>query len=165
MPGAIIERPSPNFNSRGGAAVDCLVIHDTECREVGPGPWWLYSPRSHVSTHYVIDRGGTVYRCVADDARAWHAGDSVLEGRADVDTYSIGIELVTFVARAFMPAQIDAVVQLCTTLCGQYGIRIARIVGHQDIAMPAGRKRDPGPHFPWAEVRERVAGQIASSAA
>jgi N-acetylmuramoyl-L-alanine amidase len=165
MPGAIFERPSPNFDSRRGAAVDCLVIHDTDCREVGRALSWFESPRSRVSAHYVVDRDGSVYRCVADEARAWHAGDSVLDGRDDVDTYSIGIELVGFESRAYMPAQIDALVEMCAMLCRKYEIPVARIVGHQDIAVPAGRKSDPGPHFPWADVRGRVARQLGARAA
>ncbi len=27
------------------------------------------------------------------------------------------------------------------------------LVGHEDIAMPLGRKTDPGPLFPWHEFR------------
>jgi N-acetylmuramoyl-L-alanine amidase len=142
-----------------------VVIHDTECREVGPALSWFESPNSQVSAHYVIDRDGSIYRCVADERRAWHAGDSVLEGRADVNTYSIGIELVGFASTTYMPAQLDATVELCTTLCLKYTIPVERVVGHQDIAVPAGRKRDPGPHFPWPDVRGRIAMELAASIA
>jgi N-acetylmuramoyl-L-alanine amidase len=163
MPRVIIERPSPNCSSRHGAAIDCLVIHDTECREVGPAISWFESPAAHVSAHYVIDRDGTIYRCVADEDRAWHAGDSVLDGRPDVNARSIGIELVGFASGTYMPAQLDAVVELCAALCAKHTIAVERIVGHEDIAVPAGRKRDPGPHFPWPDVRRRIALELAGS--
>jgi N-acetylmuramoyl-L-alanine amidase len=141
------------------------VIHDTGCREIGPTLTWFASPASRVSAHYVIDRDGTIYRCVDDEAAAWHAGDCVLEGCADVGACSIGIELVGFGDTAYMPAQLDALVELCLSLCVRYRIALDRIVGHQDIAVPAGRKRDPGPHFPWAQVRGRIAMGLAASVA
>ncbi len=153
----IVDRPSPNFNARGEMAVDCIVIHDTECDTAEAALSWFESPHSQVSAHYVVDRDGAVYRCVDDEARAWHAGSSVLDGRGDVNTFSIGIELVGFATGAYTPAQLDAVVELCATLCRKYpAITLERIVGHQDIAVPLGRKSDPGPHFPWEELRERV---------
>jgi N-acetylmuramoyl-L-alanine amidase len=154
MPRPIIERPSPNFSGRDGAAIDCIVIHDTECREV-----------ELASAHYVIDRDGTIYRCVNDEDGAWHAGDSVLDGRRDVNACSIGIKLVGFAATAYMPFQLDALVELCLSLCVRYKIAVDRIVGHQDIVVPAGRKKDPGPHFPWNRVRERIAMGLAASVA
>jgi len=110
-----------------------------------------------VSAHYVIDRDGTVYRCVPDELRAWHAGASELEGRTDVNDFSLGIELVGFATETFTDAQIDVLVELCVELCLKYpAITVARIVGHSDIATPPGRKTDPGPHFPWDAVRARV---------
>src|SRR6267142_4905780 len=149
MPRAIIERPSPNCSGRGGAAIDCIVIHDTECREVELTLSWFASPASRMSAHYVIDRDGTIYRCVDDEDGAWHAGDSVLDGRRDVNACSIGIKLVGFAATAYMPFQLDALVELCLSLCVRYKVAVDRIVGHQDIVVPAGRKKDPGPYFPW----------------
>ena len=165
MPRVIFERPSPNWSGRGGVAIDCVVIHDTECREAGPTLAWFASPGSRVSAHYVIDRDGTIYRCVDDEVGAWHAGDCVVPGCPDVNACSIGIELVGFAATAYMPAQLDALVELCLSLCVRYRIAVDRIVGHQDIALPAARKSDPGPYFPWAQVRGRIAMGLAASVA
>ena len=165
MPRPIFERPSPNWSDRGGVAIDCVVIHDTECPEADSALAWFASPSSRVSAHYVIDRDGTIYRCVEDEVSAWHAGDCVFEGSADVDARSIGVDLVGFASTAYMPAQLDALVELCLSLCVRYRIALDRIVGHQDIVRPAGRKRDPGPHFPWAEVRGRIAMALATSVA
>jgi N-acetylmuramoyl-L-alanine amidase len=123
------------------------------------------TPDSRVSAHYVIDRDGTIYRCVDDGVSAWHADDCVLEGCADINACSIGIELVGFARTAYMPAQLDALVDLCLSLCVRYKIAVDRIVGHQHIAVPAGRKTDPGPYFPWTQVRERIAMELAASVA
>ena len=154
---AVIDAWSPNYNSRSGAAIDCIVIHDTESDTAAAALSWFESPESGVSAHYVIDRDGTIYRCVAEMFRAWHAGSSELEGRTDVNNFSLGIELVGFATGTYTDVQIDTVVELCVDLCLRYpAITVARIVGHSDIATPPGRKTDPGPHFPWDAVRARV---------
>jgi len=157
----IINAPSPNHNSRQGSSIDCIVIHDTECETAKAALSWFESPESQVSAHYVIDRDGTTYRCVPDELRAWHAGASELDGRANVNDFSLGIELAGFAVGNYTAHQIDAVVDLCIDLCRRYpAITVARIVGHQDIAIPVGRKTDPGPQFPWNDVRERIAAGI-----
>ena len=161
----ILERPSPNYDSRRGAAIDCVVIHDTECAEAASAVAWFESRASEVSAHYVIDRDGTVYRCVADADRAWHAGHSALDGRQDVNTYSIGIELAGFANSGYTPAQLDSCVELCLRVCLKYKVASERIVGHADVALPPGRKHDPGPHFPWAELRGRLSSALAISLA
>jgi N-acetyl-anhydromuramyl-L-alanine amidase AmpD len=133
------------------------VIHDTESSTAEAALGWFESPQSLVSAHYVIDRDGTTYRCVPEDRRAWHAGKSLLAGRPNLNDFSIGIELVGFATQPYPADQIDTLVELCVDLCLRYpGITLDRIVGHEDIAIPPGRKTDPGPHFPWAEVRARI---------
>jgi len=65
---------------------------------------------------------------------------------------------VTTALENYTSEQIDTVVDLCIDLCHRYpAITLSRIVGHQDVAMPRGRKTDPGPHFPWEVVRQRIA--------
>ncbi len=153
----ILERLSPNFNDRGGHSIDCIVIHDTECSTAKSALDWFESTASKVSAHYVVDRDGTVYRCVRDVDRAWHAGQSSLKGREDVNSFSLGVELVGFCTEPYPDAQIDTTVELCVELCRRYpAITVDRIVGHEEIAIPPGRKKDPGPHFPWQHFRARV---------
>jgi N-acetylmuramoyl-L-alanine amidase len=164
MPIDIIERPSPNHNSRNGTKIDCIVIHDTESRTAEAALSWFESPESKVSAHYVIDRDGTVYRCVQDDARAWHAGVSELEGRPDVNTFSLGVELVGFAGESYEDVQIDVTVGLCVDLCARFpAITVDRIVGHDQVARPVGRKNDPGQLFPWATVRVRIEADLNAS--
>jgi len=154
---SVVDAPSPNYNSRPPLIIDCIVIHDTESDTAAAALSWFESPDSGVSAHYVIDRDGTVYRCVPDELRAWHAGTSELEGRTNVNDFSLGIELVGFATEPFTETQIDVLVELCVELCLKYpAITVARIVGHADVAMPPGRKTDPGPHFPWDVMRARV---------
>jgi N-acetylmuramoyl-L-alanine amidase len=83
--------------------------------------------------------------------RAWHAGRSYWRGITDVNSASIGIEIVNpgheFGYRPFPDAQIDAVIQLLSGVVARHHITRGNVVGHSDIA-PA-RKEDPGELFPW----------------
>jgi N-acetylmuramoyl-L-alanine amidase len=159
----ILEARSPNRNPRPTPTIDCIVIHDTESETARAALSWFETRQSGVSAHYVIDRDGTLYRCVPDADRAWHAGRSVLAGRENINDVSIGIELVGFATQPYPDVQIDALVALCVELCGRYpAITLDRIVGHEHIAVPAGRKTDPGPHFPWNTVRARIQLELTS---
>jgi N-acetylmuramoyl-L-alanine amidase len=108
-------------------------------------------PAAKVSAHYLVHEDGRVLRMVAEDKRAWHAGKSHWRGVTDVNSASIGIEIVNpgheFGYRPFHDEQIDAVVRLVSEIKDRHEITRGNVVGHSDIA-PA-RKRDPGELFPW----------------
>ena len=120
-----------------------------------------------VSAHYLVrDEPPTVYRLVDENRRAWHAGASYWGGATNLNSASIGIEIVnpgwtdTPAGRVYAPfpqAQIDAVIKLCKEIVARHGIRPDRVIGHADIA--PGRKQDPGPMFPWKQLAD--AGLIA----
>ena len=75
-----IGRPSPNFNARGGAPIDMLVLHYTGLESAQAALTRLCDPAAKVSAHYTIDSDGTVYAHVAESDRAWHAGVSCWAG-------------------------------------------------------------------------------------
>ena len=93
-------------------------------------------------------------RLVGEENRAWHAGKSHWRQIDDVNSASIGIELVNpgheFGYRPFPDAQIDALIPLMADLQTRYGITRGNIVGHSDIAPT--RKQDPGELFPWSRL-------------
>ena len=93
-------------------------------------------------------------RLVAEKDRAWHAGKSHWREINDVNSASVGIEIVNpgheFGYRPFLDAQIDALIPLMSDIQTRYAITRGNIVGHSDIA-PA-RKQDPGELFPWAQL-------------
>ncbi len=159
----IVDYPSVNFNERpSGCGVDCIVLHYTDVASINETLAILTDPKREVSSHYVIDEDGTIYRLVDDGKRAWHAGPSQWLGRDNVNHFSIGIELqnrgyhagyaLTGVWPAFARAQIEALKQLLAQLIAKFEIEPNRIIGHEDIA--PGRKIDPGPAFPWDELQE-----------
>jgi len=150
----IIRTPSPNFGPRKGVAVDMLVLHYTGMPSAAAALARLCDSAAQVSAHYVIDEDGSVHALVPEDGRAWHAGLSRWRGEGDVNSRSIGIELVNpgheFGYRAFPEAQIAALAELAAGVCERHPIPARNVVGHSDVA-PV-RKQDPGELFPWPRL-------------
>ena len=144
------EVPSPNWNDRQ-LPVSMLVLHYTGMRTADEAMARLCDPQAEVSAHYLIDEDGTVTRLVPEDKRAWHAGRSYWRGITDVNSASIGIELVNpgheFGYRPFADAQMEALIPLVAEIKARHDIPRANVVGHSDVA-PA-RKLDPGELFDW----------------
>ena len=155
----IHERPSPNFDERT-LPVSMIVLHYTGMPDAQSALDRLTSPDSRVSAHYFIDEEGKVHRLVDESKRAWHAGKSRWRGTTDVNSASVGIELVNpgheFGYRPFPDEQIAALIPLLSLIKDRHGISRGNVVAHSDIA-PA-RKEDPGELFPWdALARRRLA--------
>ncbi len=149
----LIERWSPNIDDRG-APVSMIVLHYTGMPDGPSAIDWLANPESRVSAHYVVAEDGTVTHMVPEEKRAWHAGRSYWRGVRDINSASIGIEIVNpgheFGYRPFPAEQIASVLQLVASIKERYGITRGNIVGHSDIAPT--RKQDPGELFPWEQL-------------
>lgn len=149
----MIDTPSPNFDDRT-SPVSMIVLHYTGMEDAASAIDWLANPESKVSAHYVVTEDGQVVRMVSEDKRAWHAGRSDWRGITDVNSASIGIEIVNpgheFGYRPFPDEQIDALIPLMQEIKERHGVTRGNIVGHSDIA-PA-RKKDPGELFPWGKL-------------
>jgi N-acetylmuramoyl-L-alanine amidase len=146
----IIDTPSPNFDDRT-LPVSMIVLHYTGMVDGDSAIARLRDPAAKVSSHYLVAEDGTTLRMVAEDKRAWHAGKSHWREIDDVNSASIGIEIVNpgheFGYRPFPSQQIDALIPLVAEIKQRHHITRGNVVGHSDIA-PA-RKRDPGELFPW----------------
>ena len=145
-----IEAPSPNFNARR-APPDMVVLHYTGMESGEAALERMRDPAAEVSAHYMVEEDGRVFRLAPEERRAWHAGASWWKGERDVNSVSIGIEIVNpgheFGYRAFPEAQVEAVIALLGDVRTRWDIPNDRILGHSDVA-PA-RKTDPGELFPW----------------
>ncbi len=146
----MIDAPSPNFDERK-LPVSILVLHYTGMPDAAGAIDRLRAPDAKVSSHYVVAEDGQILRLVDESKRAWHAGKSHWRGIDDVNSASVGIEIVNpgheFGYRPFPDAQIDALLPLVAGIMERHRITRGNVVGHSDIA-PA-RKQDPGELFPW----------------
>lgn len=168
--------PSPNCNERRGGAAegirapDMLVLHYTGVHSGAAAAWvnepgacalaWLCNPQAQVSAHYLVDLNGEIVQLVPEAKRAWHAGVSDWAGESDLNSASIGVEIVNlghdYGLPDFPPAQIDAVIALCQDILRRNLIAPERVLAHSDIA--PDRKADPGEKFPWNQLYEKGIG-------
>lgn len=160
----IVHKPSSNFNERRHP-IDMLVLHYTGMETGEAAEARLCDPAAEVSAHYLVREDGVVVAMVAEDKRAWHAGVSSWQGDSDLNSRSIGIEIVNGGHDFPLPdgtlppypdVQVAALVSLCCAILSRHAIPQTRIVGHSDIA-PA-RKADPGEHFPWLRLSDHGIG-------
>ena len=162
--------PSPNFGPRpAGVAVDLVVVH---CISLPPGqyggasieqlftnrldwdahPYFQQIRELKVSAHFVIRRDGHLLQFVSCDERAWHAGASSWQGRANCNDFSLGVELEGVEGESFEPAQYERLGEVIELSRLRYPL--VDVAGHEQIA--PGRKSDPGAGFDWRRLRERL---------
>ena len=145
---------SPNHGDRKGHSVSMAVLHYTGMQSAEEALERLCDVEAQVSAHYVIEEDGRVHALVPEDRRAWHAGVSVWGADTDINSVSVGFEIVNpgheWGYRPFPAAQISALIPLLRGTMERHGIPPARVVGHSDVA--PGRKEDPGELFPWAQL-------------
>jgi N-acetylmuramoyl-L-alanine amidase len=139
-----------------------------------------------VSVHYLVPEPGDdtydmhtlrIHRLVAEDRRAWHAGQSYWAGADALNDTSIGIEIVNRSAcvdndpetesptpeeqtcnfLAFPEKQIELVIRLASDIIKRNPeIDPINVIGHGDIA--PDRRVDPGPLFPWKRLYDNGIG-------
>jgi N-acetylmuramoyl-L-alanine amidase len=146
------ERLSPNHDARPeDEPVDILVLHYTGMQSGAAAIERLCDPASRVSSHYVVEEDGTIWRLVQEERRAWHAGVSFWRGHEGLNGRSVGIEIVNpwheWGYRPFPPVQMAAVRDLCAGVLARHPIPARNVVAHSDIA--PDRKQDPGELFDW----------------
>jgi N-acetylmuramoyl-L-alanine amidase len=159
--------PSPNVNERKGGSPDIILLHYTGMETGEAAVARLCAAESKVSSHYVVFEDGRIVQCVPEERRAWHAGVSSWSGETDINSRSIGIEIVNpgheFGYRDFPLRQIAAVISLCKSIVTRRGpISPERVLGHSDVA--PSRKQDPGEKFPWQLLSESGIGHWVRTA-
>ena len=164
--------PSRNFGPRkDGQAADCIILHYTGMASAQAALGALCDPAREVSCHYFVHEDGAVLQLVPEAMRAWHAGASSWQGERDMNSRSIGIEIVNpghaggVEGGAIAPypeAQIASVIALCFDICRRRAIAPERVLAHSDIA--PGRKIDPGETFPWARLHKAGVGHWVAPA-
>jgi N-acetylmuramoyl-L-alanine amidase len=158
----VIRRPSPaeHFGVRKENAIPSfLILHYTETAGMTEAEDYFLGRKphpqgEHVSAHYMVDEDGGIYQYVDEAGRAHHAGRSYWDGVTDMNSHSIGIEIVnpghSHGYCPFPQAQMDAIASLCRDILTRHDIAPHHVLGHSDVA--PGRKIDPGELFPWREL-------------
>ena len=130
-----------------------------------------------VSSHYLIDRDGTIYRLVPESEQAFHAGKGEMpwggKRKNVLNATSIGIELLAIGSKddmrifltpeqydqvpeefiGYTDAQYEALNALLADIESRWpAIRHDRrhILGHEEYA--PGRRTDPGELFDWRRI-------------
>ena len=133
-------RPRPTTTSARTAALpDMILLHYTGMPSGEAALQRLRAPDSKVSAHYVVFENGRIVQCVPEERRAWHAGVSSWAGETDINSCSIGIEIVNpgheFGYRDFPLRQVAAVISLCKSIITRRGpIPPDRVLAHSDVA-------------------------------
>jgi N-acetylmuramoyl-L-alanine amidase len=156
-------RVSPNFGPRRGfSRADMIILHYTGMETGAGAEAWLCNSSSEVSSHYLVHEDGQVVQMVREADRAWHAGRGSWHGLTDINSHSIGIEIVNQGSLAghppFPDVQIASVIRLCRDISARLDVPKERILAHSDVA--PGRKIDPGPAFPWSILHAAGVGHL-----
>ena len=165
-----VEGKCNNFNDRknGGTPTWIMELHSVYDLQ---GSMKLYLDGG-VSTHYMIDKDGTVYHIVPDVNRAYFAGMGSLKygskynstisddklkgsnregelgkGSGDMNSWALGIMNVNDAVSTFTPEQVKANVYLHEKLVTDHNLNPKNILGHAEWA--PGRKIDPSPYYDW----------------
>lgn len=155
----MIKSPSPNFDDRT-LPISMLVLHYTGMKNGKAALSRMCDASSKVSAHYMLEEDGKTFQLVDEKKRAWHAGISSWGGETNINSASIGIEIVNgghdYGLPDFPKTQISAVIKLCQGISTRHNIDPMNIIAHSDIA-PA-RKQDPGEKFPWEVLAKQGIG-------
>ena len=143
---------SLNFDKRK-KKISFIILHYTETKTLEDAISLLTDQERKVSCHFILDINGKIFNLVDLENRAWHAGESKWKNFKDLNSHSIGIEIVYPGEKSdskYAKEQIQSLIDLIIFLKKKYNIKNNRILGHSDIA-PL-RKIDPGKFFPWEEL-------------
>jgi N-acetylmuramoyl-L-alanine amidase len=160
--------PSPNHKQRvGHGRPDMIVLHYTGMATAADALERLCSlDAPQVSSHYLVYEDGRILQLVPEARRAQHAGVSSWEGETDINSRSVGIEIVNpghdLGYPDFPDVQIEAVIALCRDILRRRPVRVDRVVAHSDVA--PSRKQDPGEKFPWARLHAAGVGHWVAPA-
>jgi N-acetylmuramoyl-L-alanine amidase len=153
--------PSPNYGERvNGRQPDMIVLHYTGMPDVEGAIAQLCTAGTEVSAHYIVLEDGRIVQCVPESKRAWHAGASWWAGEEDINSCSIGVEIINrghdWGYPDFPLRQTAAVIALCRGIMLRRKVASHRVLAHSDVA-PA-RKKDPGEKFPWHSLANSGVG-------
>jgi len=115
------------------------------------------------SYHYYITRSGKIYKWLDPKYKANHAGVSMWNGTFRMNDKSIGICLQNKIPQQYTSEQYKSLVWLILQLYDRFpDSRDLPVLGHSDVAIPRGRKSDPGKHFNWKLLYINLTGDLTN---
>ena len=151
-----IKYPSSNYSLRRvDTEIEFIILHYT-AMSTEKSLERLCDPVHEVSCHYLIDPSGFCYQLVDNNKRAWHAGKSYWRGYHDLNSRSLGIELVNSGNENYPDAQMNSLIKLLQHLIESLALNPKNVLGHSDIAPT--RKLDPGKWFNWQKLSDNGVG-------
>lgn len=130
-----------------------IILHTTEGASGGA----LRKLSRNGEAHYLVDERGRIYRIVDHRRIAYHCGRSMWDGRTNLDTVSIGIEVAGYHNRDPSQGQIASLKKLIGELQRIYRIPDQRVLTHSMVAYGAPNRWHNSNH----RGRKRCAMQFA----
>jgi len=150
----VIHRPMPRSTSKiRDTSRNFIVLHYDESDSYLGTRRWLIKKRN--SYHYYIERSGRIIKLVDPKYEANHAGASLWRTYLRMNRYSIGICLQNKVPQEYTDVQYKSLAWLIKVMQSRFKDKDSTayvILGHSDVAIPRGRKHDPGEHFEWNKL-------------
>lgn len=125
--------------------IDVVVIHCTE-GDAASVRSWFKNPAAEVSSHYMVTKLGSIVQFVAEDDKAFHAGqlvnpsaaivvDRYRDGKWTPNSYGIGIECESSGTEELTDRQRAALYELMRDIVARRAIPIDRqhVIGHHAI--------------------------------
>jgi len=180
----IIKKHLPDYcySSRKMESIDGAVIHFVSAKNILPNdPFNLDAilgifKQYRVSAKKLIRRDGTVIELVPDNHIAYHAGYSRMNDRDRCNDFTDSFELEGGIGFDYTDDQMLVLGELLAQSMTKNQYTFDWIKGHDEVrknwldkypkkaarrkakGKPISKKRDPGDHFSWLELKEMLAG-------
>lgn len=111
-----------------------VVLHHTASKDILEALTSLCYSDLQSSCHVLIDKDGTRYVLASPECVTWHAGYSTLNGRDNVNAFSIGIEFQgNTLVESLTQDQINSAIDYLVPIMKMYSIPVENIVTHEQI--------------------------------
>lgn len=141
----------PGKYSIRDTSVNYIILHYDDGKSYSSARNYLIKKGN--SYHYYIKRSGTIVKLLDTKYEAGHAGLSFYKKYIRMNRYTIGICLQNKPPQKYTNEQYRSLTWLIHELQRKYTDSTAKIIlGHSQIAIPRGRKKDPGKHFDWKKL-------------
>lgn len=111
-----------------------VVLHHTASKNILEALTSLCYSDLQSSCHVLIDKDGTRYVLASPECVTWHAGYSTLNGRDNVNAFSIGIEFQgNTLVESLTQDQINSAIDYLIPIMKRYNIPVENVVTHEQI--------------------------------